>query len=322
MDPLNTADSDIEPPDSAYGSSPQRSTMTVQSWVDKSISENGRTYHLYKEGAYPFPNDEREQQRLEHQHILFLMSLDGHLYLSPINQTHRVFELGTGTGLWAIDFADSHPEALIEGVDLSNIMPRFVPPNVSFSLDDVREEWRGDGSYDFIFSRAPWGSFSKTGWPKLFQQAYSRLRPGGYFEIQDFCLPLVADDSSSKSSLAIRRWCQDMLEAGRRMDKPMTTLGQHERNMKDVGFVDVKEKEFKWPIGDWHGEKRQKHIGVLHEDNWMDGLEGFSLALFSRGLCRSLESIQRDLVYVREDLRDRSFRMFQSVTITYGRKPE
>ena len=37
--------------------------------------------------------------------------------------------------------ADKYPSARVIGVDLSNIMPRFVPTNVEFRMDDIESEW-------------------------------------------------------------------------------------------------------------------------------------------------------------------------------------
>lgn len=69
------------------------------------------------------PEDKREQDRLDLQHALYLKSFGGDkLYLAPIgDKTESVLDLGTGTGMWAIDFADAHPEADVLGIDLSPI---------------------------------------------------------------------------------------------------------------------------------------------------------------------------------------------------------
>jgi hypothetical protein len=52
---------------------------------------------------------------------------------------HHILVVGTGTEIWAIDFADEHPEAHVIGIDLSPIQPLSVPPNVTFEIDDLKE---------------------------------------------------------------------------------------------------------------------------------------------------------------------------------------
>ncbi|KAJ4246827.1 hypothetical protein NW762_013379 [Fusarium torreyae] len=70
-------------------------------------AENGRRYHAYREGAYPFPNDYEEQDRMDLGHHIYRLLLGGELYLAPIrDDPTRVLDLGTGTGIWAIDFAE------------------------------------------------------------------------------------------------------------------------------------------------------------------------------------------------------------------------
>ncbi|RDW56650.1 hypothetical protein BP5796_13115 [Coleophoma crateriformis] len=119
------------------------SKASLHSSILKYREENGRTYHGYKDGKYAFPNDEPENDRLDLQNHAFLLTLGGRLYSAPIpkEQTlHRVLDVGTGTGIWAIDFADEHPETEVIGVDLSPIQPNFIPPNLIFEIDDLEEE--------------------------------------------------------------------------------------------------------------------------------------------------------------------------------------
>lgn len=98
------------------------STTSIGSSIMKYREENGRTYHAYKEGAYAFPNDDPEADRLDLQHHLFNLTFDGNLFVAPIpkdKKFNHVLDVGTGTGIWAIDFADAHPEATVLGIDLS-----------------------------------------------------------------------------------------------------------------------------------------------------------------------------------------------------------
>ena len=81
---------------------------------------HGRQYHAYKAGTYHLPNDANEQDRLDMQHHLYRIALDDQLFLAPMVDTNvrNVLDVGCGTGLWAIDVAESLPEAKVVGFDL------------------------------------------------------------------------------------------------------------------------------------------------------------------------------------------------------------
>lgn len=89
--------------DSALGSSSVgSSTTSVAESILRHRQENGRTYHAYKEGKYIAPNDEIENDRLDLQHHLCVLTLEGKLHLCPAgkeNVLHRVLDVGTGTGI-------------------------------------------------------------------------------------------------------------------------------------------------------------------------------------------------------------------------------
>ena len=98
------------------------------------------------------PNNEREQDRLDLMHHIFKLILRGELFAAtlPKNVQH-VLDFGTGTGIWAIDFADEFPSAEVLGTDLSPIQPSWVPPNLSFLVDDVESEWAYARTEAFYF---------------------------------------------------------------------------------------------------------------------------------------------------------------------------
>lgn len=130
-DTATPSDSDA---DSAFGGESTASTSLASSILNYEYS-NGRRYHGYRSGSYLLPNDEIEQDRLDLLHHLFLMMLDGQLYMSPTTSTpQRVLDIGTGTGIWALDFGDENPGSEVVGTDLSPIQPSWVPPNVNGSI--------------------------------------------------------------------------------------------------------------------------------------------------------------------------------------------
>ena len=58
------------------------------------------------------PNDDAEQDRMDLCHHIWQLCLDGVLFRAPISsKPQNVLDLGTGTGIWAIQFADDYPSA-------------------------------------------------------------------------------------------------------------------------------------------------------------------------------------------------------------------
>ena len=58
------------------------------------------------------------------QHHIFYLTFAGKLGLSPPNdkdtKVGRVLDLGTGTGIWAMDYGDEHPESEVSPLAASH----------------------------------------------------------------------------------------------------------------------------------------------------------------------------------------------------------
>jgi hypothetical protein len=93
-----------ESDDPGYGSdSASTASTSLSSSVRDYTFENGRRYHKYNEGRYLFPNDESEQEREDMKHAMILNLCGGRLHYSPLENPQNVLDIGTGTGIWAID---------------------------------------------------------------------------------------------------------------------------------------------------------------------------------------------------------------------------
>ncbi|KAL4989597.1 S-adenosyl-L-methionine-dependent methyltransferase [Aspergillus falconensis] len=314
-------DSNFPDDDDTYSSEIESYATSVSSSVMNYHWQYGRRYHAYKEGSYKFPNDEREQDRLDMLHNMFRLVLNGKLFLAPIDDGPlRVLDIGTGTGIWAIEFADEFPSAQeITGNDLSPIQPPWVPPNVIFEVDDVESEWPPRRPFDFIHSRYMCGSIED--WPRLAQQAYSQLKPGGWIEFQEFHLVNYSEDGSLKDGNNVNRFYELLREALDKINRPVTIGKELKRIVDQTGFVNVHHKVFQLPLGTWPRERRMKEIGALNMLQMLEGLEAFSAATFTNILGWTIEEVQVFLTLVRKDARDRGVHMMHDFHVVYAQKP-
>ena len=83
-----------------------RLSTSIYSSVQDYAFEHGRRYHKFREGRYQFPNDESEQERENMKHAMVVNLCGGKLHYAPLNNPQNIIDIGTGTGIWAIDGAN------------------------------------------------------------------------------------------------------------------------------------------------------------------------------------------------------------------------
>lgn len=237
---LNQADGDG---DSAYEASIASTSVSLRTSILAYTYENGRRYHGFKAGEYVLPNDEAEQNRLDLQHHIYRLCLRGRIYRAPIESPRRVLDIGTGTGIWAVEFADEFPAAVVIGTDLSPIQPNWVPPNLKFYIDDFEQQpwdYEDHEKFDMIHWRSLCGSTGN--WPKLYKQAYDNLNPGGYLEVHEYDAWVYCDDDEplAKAPWTLD-WVTKLSELSVRFQKPLNVGQHHKQWMVDAGFEGVDE---------------------------------------------------------------------------------
>jgi SAM-dependent methyltransferase len=190
-------------------------------------------------------------------------ALDDKLYLAPIDNFQRVLDIGTGTGIWAIEMGDLFPQAEFLGNDLSPVQPSWVPPNVKFEVDDVEDRWAYGAPHDFIFCRSL--SFAVGDFPKLMKQAFRNVRKGGWVEFQDFNVALYAEDGSYKADSDTAKYMHLLMDSARKAGKEPCAGPKLEGWIKEAGFVNVNHRKIKLPVGPWPKDRRQvcKFWGIV-----------------------------------------------------------
>ncbi|KAK5045810.1 hypothetical protein LTR84_008903 [Exophiala bonariae] len=290
--------------DSAYyDSDVEESTRSVTSSIFDYEKSHGRTYHAYHAGKYLLPNDEIEQERCDIMYHAVRLSIGNTLFHAPVRNPTCVLDIGTGTGIWAIEFADTYPATEVHGTDLSPIQPSYVPPNLQFEIADADEEWTFRQQFDLVHSRVM-NDTSLKDWPHFFQEAYKVLKPGGWVECQEFSYKRYSDDNSIPSNSRITEW-EDLWTEG--INK-IGLKGHCDPNlvmqqMRDAGFINVTRRTFKMPIGPWARDKTLREAGMFGYVNLMDGFHGLSVKVFTQMLGWSIEELEVLLAQCRQELR-------------------
>jgi hypothetical protein len=220
---------------------------------------------------------------------------------------------------------------------------------VVFYVEDLEDAWTFQDKFDFIFSRAMTGSigdwpkfFSQSfEWvltsfssshERLSTSWYRFLNPGGVIELADIVYPLQCDDDSLPDNSALLQWTKYLLDGMAAFQRPIDTALKYEEQLAEVGFVDIAVIQHKWPTNRWPKDPKHKelgewggtawnvfrlmcqvywtwYLGMWNCENFLFGLTGFSLAMFTRpkeegGLGWSLAEMEVFLAEVRKELRN------------------
>ncbi|KAH6987061.1 S-adenosyl-L-methionine-dependent methyltransferase [Ilyonectria destructans] len=313
-------EADVGDNDSAIGvTDDEISTASLRSSILEYHMRDGRGYH--RDEKYFLPSDKHESERLDLQNHHLLLTFGGKKYFAPYADTaKRVLDIGTGTGVWAIDFADDHPHAEVFGVDIAAIQPSFVPPNCTFEVDDVEKDWTWTKPFDYIFVRLMAGSFAD--WDRFTRQCWDSLEPGGWIEVIDPTFPARCDDGTLDADSPLNKWDELTVKGaanlGRRFDEGVN----HEARLKAQGFVNIQRLVFKWPTNTWPKDPKYKEIGLWTLANIEGNLEIISSVLLAHGLGMSREEILVFLTDVRAEMRNRKVHAYWEVVVVIGQKPE
>ncbi|KAM0326326.1 hypothetical protein ACHAQA_006926 [Verticillium albo-atrum] len=312
---------DPEEVNSNLGDEVSNASTSLRSSVLNYEFRHGRRYHAYQSGNYNFPNDQQEQDRLDMVHHVFYRLVNDNLFLTPIDPTGmRILDIGTGTGVWPIHLGDLYPGAeLIVGNDLSPIQPEWIPPNVKFTVDDVELDWVEPHLYDYIHCRYMAGAIKD--WPRLVRQIYENLKPGGWVEFQESANTLISEDGTLKPDNPMLTMMNGLMEACEKIGRTMDPAPRMKQWTEDVGFKNVNQQSFKLPIGSWPKDPRLKECGTLMGANFVDGVEGFTAALFRDVLGWSQEEVTVLNAGVRAAARDRAVHPMFNVLVITGQKP-
>ncbi|KAK8122128.1 hypothetical protein PG984_010798 [Apiospora sp. TS-2023a] len=215
--------------------------------------------------------------------------MKGALSWAPLSPAPtRVLDLGTGTGIWANQFAEKHPETEVIGIDLSLIQPPAdrIPPNCKFFRKDAEEPCNFDSfsdgvTFDLIHLRNM--SFHLADPKAIVGKVFQNLAPGGWIEFQEWSpWGLVGADNSMDERLrhsAMMRSQEMFAEGAARIGRDAKLVPRLKEWLAEAGFVDVVEKRILCPNNPWPSSPEDKLIGRYTQKSVLDSMEAASVKI-------------------------------------------
>ncbi|KAH9823627.1 Glutathione S-transferase [Teratosphaeria destructans] len=324
----------------ANGANSQSCHQTYLNMSHPSISTNNRTT---TSSQYAVADHDTENARLERQAEHLSAIMNGKLLHAPVAISHikRALDVGCGTGLVTHYLGALIPDAEVIGLDVTPVVKtRVYPPNVQFLRGDVMEQspsqWTpvmitaesdhaharevtlpDANAFDLVFTRLildliPHGT-------DLIAKSFSLLRPGGWSEHHELDIVwLDADDQVISDDWS---WWRLVRDFGKACGLDFAVGSQAQVKMREVGFVDVGVKEYRWPFGgEWEDDRAWRGFG--------DYVAAEMVEVFEHSIEKAAEwagGVSKEQVVVlqrqmRGDLRPEKGKHWK-FWVTYGRKP-
>ncbi|PSR99123.1 S-adenosyl-L-methionine-dependent methyltransferase [Coniella lustricola] len=287
-----------------------------------SIQEHGRMFNAYRQGKYLMPNDGEEQNRLDLQHYVWQTMVHNRLNFAPIRDDSRVLDIGTGTGIWAIEFAKRYPKSTVVGTDISLIQPTYsLPMNCSFEREDAEDEWMFDAPFDYIRWRLMASCFRS--YKDMIYKVYAHLAPGGWAEFHEWAYEACADNAETEeyyNGSALRKWLEYVVGGGASLGRDLRSPLHYRQWMIEAGFTEVTVRHFSVPLNGWPQEPAASTLGNMACVNCLQFVNSVTKFLLAGGLSR--DALPAFVDEVRANVRDRRMRISFPSYVIYGRKPD
>lgn len=175
-----------------------------------------------------------------------------------------------------------------------------IPPNCHFQIHDSEDAWNFSKNFDYIHGRFLLTCFKDPA--VVLRQAFSALTPGGYLELQDLVYPWRYIGEPPTDSY-FYNWNEVVVVGGAKAGRPWTNVQHYKRWMEEIGFEDVAERTFYWPMGTWAEGEYFKRVGHFVQVNHYDGIEGIGLKVMEAAGWE-VDEIRGFLAEVKREIRE------------------
>ncbi|CBF80718.1 hypothetical protein AN8520.2 [Aspergillus nidulans FGSC A4] len=151
--------------------------------------------------------------------------------------------------------------------------------------------------------------------------AKSSLTPGGWLEMQELSNPVTSDDGTLSENNPLSQWGRLLIEASKKMNRPVDNPAKYETWMREAGFVNCHTVAYNWPTNPWPADEKGKTLGLWNLYNVLQRFEEFSVALLVKVLGWEMDDAKTFLGNVKEELMNEGVHGYWPVYVVYGQKP-
>ncbi|KAG8911011.1 hypothetical protein FRC01_005981, partial [Tulasnella sp. 417] len=242
---------------------------------------NDRTFSKQAGSLYSLPTDRKEHNRLDFQHEIMRLLLDDSIYPNPdvvdnaltaeANPTPNIVDLGTGSGVWAMEMARKFPHSKVLACDI--VLPEYpkesIPSNCCFEFLNINKDME---KLQPIFDVVHWRLVEPaTVDSDLFFYDVARiLRPGGIFIA-------VAGNPHLMKKVNDYQFAEG---------PPRLLHGHWDEVLgKNANFKDFKVQEFLLPSGPWEEGMtyKRREIAEMMNENYLRVVRGLTAGLRVHG---------------------------------------
>ncbi|KAK7746791.1 hypothetical protein SLS53_001979 [Cytospora paraplurivora] len=228
---------------------------------------------------------EGERKRLASNHFIIKDAMGGKLVRAPVDFSRpvKILDSGTADGTWLLDLASSLPSILADthefvGTDLNPApFPRSVPPNVTFTVHDIKKPWPESqhGQFDLVHQRLTLLGAGPNPSAAI-SHLYSIVKPGGWVQISEGTMDFPSDIVNEERTPAYI----DMLQLMRSVAGVVGAEWHLGRSLKglleEAGFTDVSEEDVMLNMGRTNKDEELAKQGAETCGVAVQGLSNFA----------------------------------------------
>lgn len=218
----------------------------------------GKRAHL-ADSPYILPVDQQESHRLDFNHYLFRHLLRGN-YVAPVRNPESILDVGTGTGRWAVEMAQTFPQANVVALDLvtpaddagPSAQRQSRPENYTFVQADIFNGLPfADASFTFTHMRLMYLSMPSNRWDTVVRELARVTQIGGWVELMEAELPVQGGPATQHTVDWVAQLCHMRgIDPKRGMQVGLM--------LQNAGLSNISAMQMSLPVGRYGG-----HMGMM-----------------------------------------------------------